>query len=450
MRRALVALAVVGVIAFTTTPAAACSLPSTPLSISPPAGGPGTNIQASGYCEGDLTVTLGWPVRSDALRAPVDTVSVAGNHGSFQVTLNNRYAPPLGPEQQYFFDMEVTSVCGGDQAGRLPFLATEHVTYSPAHVYTVPADGPCGYGLAPTEAEARIPCPANVRVFDPSGAAYNNYYAGTDGWGGTVAVGSPPGGGSDVVAIGAGPGTRALFSYGSGSADAYPDFRGGVNVAVGDVDGDGTDDVVTAPGAGGGPDVKVWKLLPNDPHIPPCGSSFGASAGWYAYDPHFAGGVSVAVADLDGDGKAEIITGALAGGGPHVRVWDEAGHLKSEFMAYDPNFHGGVNVAAGDLLGDGRAEIVTGAGPGGGPHVRVLNASGVAFGGFYAYAPEWTGGVFVAVGHPTPGSGKASIVTGAGPGGGPHVRVLDANGNGGGGFYAYENIPAGVHVAVAP
>jgi hypothetical protein len=167
--------------------------------------------------------------------------------------------------------------------------------------------------------------------------------------------------------------------------------------------------------------------------------------GFMAYDPAFGGGINVAVADVDNDGRSEIITGPGAGGGPHVRVFDDTGRVKAEFMAYDARFAGGVNVAAANLLGDRSAEIVTGAGPGGGPHVRVFDRAGVALSGFYAYAADFTGGVYTAAGRAT---GAANIVTGPGAGGGPHIRVFDATGNDLSGFYAYKNVPSGVRVAV--
>ena len=96
-------------------------------------------------------------------------------------------------------------------------------------------------------------------------------------------------------------------------------------------------------------------------------------ASFFAYDPAFSGGVCVAVGDVNGDGKPDIITGAGAGGGPHVEVFDLTGHLENEFFAYDPRFTGGVNVAVGDLTGDGQGDIITGAGAGGGPHVKVFD-----------------------------------------------------------------------------
>ena len=87
----------------------------------------------------------------------------------------------------------------------------------------------------------------------------------------------------------------------------------------------------------------------------------------------------MAAGDVTGDGVAEIITGAGPGGGPHVRAFERGGGVTevASFYAYRPGVAGGVVVAAEDLTGDGVAEIITGAGPGGGPHVRVLDVSGV-------------------------------------------------------------------------
>jgi uncharacterized repeat protein (TIGR01451 family) len=77
--------------------------------------------------------------------------------------------------------------------------------------------------------------------------------------------------------------------------------------------------------------------------------------------------------DVNGDGFNEIVTGAGPGGGPHVNVWTLATGAVTNlasFFASDPAFSGGVRIAAADVDGDGRAEIIAGAGPGGGPHVR--------------------------------------------------------------------------------
>jgi hypothetical protein len=61
---------------------------------------------------------------------------------------------------------------------------------------------------------------------------------------------------------------------------------------------------------------------------------------------------------------------------------------------------GGVEVAA-TINPDGTAEIITGAGPGGGPHVRIFSgATGQqlqqnAVDSFFAFARTFAGGVFV-------------------------------------------------------
>ena len=171
-------------------------------------------------------------------------------------------------------------------------------------------------------------------------------------------------------------------------------------------------------------------------------------ANFFAYDVSFRGGAFVAAGDLNGDGKAEIVTGAGAGGGPHVRVFDANGNGLQSFFAYSPTFTGGVTVAVGDTNGDGTNEIVTGAGPGGGPHVRTFNGQTVApISGFYAFDVNFAGGVFVAVGN-VGVNNAPSIVVGPGTGGiGAQVRVTNSTGTTN--FTAYEAaFTGGVRVAV--
>jgi lysophospholipase L1-like esterase len=220
-----------------------------------------------------------------------------------------------------------------------------------------------------------------------------------------------------------------------------PSFTGGVRVAVADMNGDGYTDIICAAGPGGGPHVKVFS-----------GRDGSVIEQFFAYGPGFAGGVFVAVGDVTGDGIPDIVTGAGAGGGPHVKVFDgQTGTLLNQFFAYAPGFAGGVSVAVGDVLGEGRDQVVTGAGPGGGPHVKVFDGpTGQELESYFAYSATFAGGVSVAVGD-VDGDGRTDVITGAGAGGGPNVRVFDgATEAMVGSFFAFDpSFGGGVRVAAA-
>ncbi|MFN4257951.1 MAG: beta strand repeat-containing protein [Gemmataceae bacterium] len=257
---------------------------------------------------------------------------------------------------------------------------------------------------------------------------------------GIYAIGADTGGGP-LVRVFDSQNRTLLFSFFAYS----PSFTGGVRVAVGDVNGDGIPDIITAPGPGGGPHIKVFS-----------GVDLTVLASFMAFNANFTGGVFVAAGNLDGDNTMEVIVGAGAGGGPHVRSFKIDNGTATllpgplgNFFAYAPNFTGGVHVAAGNFDGVGADEIITAPGAGGGPHVKVFRADGVVVASFFAYAPSFAGGVWIAAGD-LDGNGSAEIITGAGAGGGPHVKVF----NGGDatvlkGFFAYDhNFTGGVRVGM--
>ncbi len=215
---------------------------------------------------------------------------------------------------------------------------------------------------------------------------------------------------------------------------AYGPTHYGVNVTCGDVNGDDIDEIITGAGPGDiyGPHVRGFYV----DSTPLTGLSFFAY-GTLRY------GVNVAAGDLDADGFDEIITGAGPGAvfGPHVRGWnyDGSGTVTSipgvSYFAYGtPKW--GVNVSAGDIDGDGYDEIVTGAGPGAvyGPHVRGWNVDGGAATSipgvsFFAYG-TLKYGVNVTCGD-VDGDGIDEIITGPGPGAvfAPHVRGWNYDGS---------------------
>jgi len=201
---------------------------------------------------------------------------------------------------------------------------------------------------------------------------------------------------------------RSWFGYST-------DFRGGLFIAVGDVNGDGADDLITGPNAGGGPHIKVYD-----------GKTNNIIFEFMAYDPSFLGGVSVALADVNNDGRLDIVTGTGKGGGPHVRVFDALnGRDLLSFMAYDPSFRGGVFIAAGDIDGNGTAEIVTGSGYGGTSIVRVFNLRNLSSNVYImAYDPAFLGGVRIGLSDRNQDR-ILDIFTGPGPGGSPHIKVFN-------------------------
>lgn len=153
--------------------------------------------------------------------------------------------------------------------------------------------------------------------------------------------------------------------------------------------------------------------------------------------PGFAGELSVSVADLTGDNVADLVVGAGSGAQPRVMAYDGTSLssgtpvVLANFFAFSEGFAGGVSVA---ILPSGSSgvpgTIAVGAGPGAGPHVRTFTPNGVPASGplssFYAFAPEFDGGVHVAAGQLNSDS-IADLIVGSGTGANGHVIAFSGS-----------------------
>jgi hypothetical protein len=235
--------------------------------------------------------------------------------------------------------------------------------------------------------------------------------------------------------------TTVLVLTGDGALlDRFPAFETvspyGANLAAGDIDGDGKDEIITARGP--------WRT--NDTLITVLAGTGRPLTSFIAF-PGKKYGANVAAGDIDGDGKDEIIAGMGPGQGyrPVIRVFTGLGRLLAEIEVTDvitnDDYYAcmrhGVRVSAGDIDGDGADEII------GAPpflHPYRTHFISVDFGGGIA-APRqskwhWVYfrkgclyGLNTAVGD-VDGNGTAEVVAGPGPYDKAPAEVVVMNGSG--------------------
>ena len=169
----------------------------------------------------------------------------------------------------------------------------------------------------------------------------------------------------------------------------YPytaNYKGILQVALGDMNEDGIVEIYVAPSKGYALPIKTYNI-------------FGRQIrdDFYPFGAQYSGGYSLAIGDVDGGLNTELVIGR-GGDKTAVYVYDKTFALKYEWMPFESWFLGGAHVAVGNINDDVYDEIVVGRGEGGKPDVAVFDARGSLLGSrFTAFQTFGTPGVDVRV-----------------------------------------------------
>jgi len=251
-----------------------------------------------------------------------------------------------------------------------------------------------------------------------------------------LAVGSAKGKGSKpLVKVFDASSNDLLYSF-----YAYEtSFAGGVRVTLADMNSDGVADVIVAPGAGRAAQVKVYdgaQLLAAAPtssqHLVASPNSALIGAGFYPEGTSYKSGLYVAAGDVDGDGNVDVVTSSTTGLGK-IRVFTQSGSSWAQRRSFTPYTSSekvttGAVVAVADVDGDGRPDIITAPGPGTAVIVKVFDGLTKAnLRKFNGFESSFKNGVSIAAAD-LDGDGLAEIMLGAGANGKSRVRVLNGFG----------------------
>ncbi|HYE59619.1 MAG TPA: putative glycoside hydrolase [Candidatus Kapabacteria bacterium] len=163
-------------------------------------------------------------------------------------------------------------------------------------------------------------------------------------------------------------------------------YRGDLQMAVGDTNGDSAVEIYIGPSAGFSGPLKVYsrdgELLKDN---------------WYPFGKTYKGGLSLAIANLEGTERQFLLVGGGKGIASKILVFNSVYASVRQWPVFEPKFRGGISVAAGDVDGNGLDEVVVGAGPGKTPLIRVFDPFGrQLYKEFVAYSTRGTPGIGVA------------------------------------------------------
>ena len=237
-------------------------------------------------------------------------------------------------------------------------------------------------------------------------------------------------------------------------------YDGGVNLAAGDLDDDGDDELVIAQAdsADGNVFVNIFRSLSSTPPYTGGWLQIGSFQAFKQTDavgqtPINANGANVAVVSLPGTSQRGIAVAPVAGV-PVVRIFDALGQqLYPVWLAYDTANFSGVNLAVVDLAGDGKGELVT-APRSGVALIRAFEVDGTPYApgaeetSFQILPSSFVGGATVA-GADVDCDGAQEILAAAGPGAPSKIGAFETDGQPVAGFTPFAPFDTSKFVALA-
>ncbi|MDP3970503.1 MAG: VCBS repeat domain-containing M23 family metallopeptidase [bacterium] len=220
----------------------------------------------------------------------------------------------------------------------------------------------------------------------------SNFLPFSDTWskGGDIAVGDINGdSSSELASINGSTSTKSIVKITTTSGLLLNSFtafsKGAARIALGDINGDGQAEIIVGSGKKQQAKVKafkrngelIWEITP--------------------FNGEITSGLDVATGDINNDGIDEAIVGTRSGAKTRIAtIKGDGSRVIKRFKPFKEKFKGGANVTAGDINGDGKAEIVVGSESQRVGRVRVFTGRGEKTGiSIYPFGTEFKGSVDV-------------------------------------------------------
>ncbi|MEW6407309.1 MAG: VCBS repeat-containing protein [Patescibacteria group bacterium] len=210
--------------------------------------------------------------------------------------------------------------------------------------------------------------PAIVKAFNKNGRKLWTSGAHSKYQGFNAALGDLDGDGKNEIVLGQTENKPQIFIYKqkgkkfvlAGSFAAFGDLHLGVNLALGDVNGDGKAEIIVGAGQGGGPQVKIFSFQANLKSSQEIEGKISELGNFFAFHPKMRHGVRIATLDFDDDGKDEIIALSNLERDTQFKIYkfDRIYSLQNVTRVYGKKIKIPANLLTVDINDDGKKEII--------------------------------------------------------------------------------------------